>query len=620
MSVLNSFKSNKLFWQITLILFLITSFSFIFTFSFFLVTEQTNGKGSAINVSGSLRMQSYVTALTVAQSATMPKEQREEVIHKELAEFERRLLSPGLTDGIPHDLDDPLRKSYIDIYNAFFHSVEPMAQEVILDPDHIQLFLTRIHFFVQKIDLFVAELEQDLEERMNFLKTGLLATMLIAVLLGAGLLYYFQKVLFTPLRELSLIASEVRRGNFNQRSTYKEKNEIGQLSDNMNFMIQDLSRMYGSLEQQVREKTADLDQRNRSLNLLYQLKESLGVAELHSIDLRQALNLVNKNLGSFCSAIYLHSGSTDSLRLSAFSLLGEEQGMSVITQKILNQHIDLTKNACFSSEFEGHDCRFCLIPLISVEGNLLVAFNSFEGTRADRHLLRSIAQNFADAINNAQKTEEGFKLALYEERSTIARELHDSIAQSLAFSKIQLSRLTASLKGGQSNEEIDAIIQELKEGVTTAYKQLREVLTTFRLKPESADIRKTIWEILEDFSNRSGIRYELKNHLLGYELNPNAQIHLLQILREALVNVEKHAHADFVSIVIAPDGSNKMKLEITDNGVGFKKQQKHGHFGLNIMQERAKAMDGEIAYENITPHGARVILKFNLSSGKEINP
>lgn len=117
----------------------------------------------------------------------------------------------------------------------------------------------------------------------------------------------------------------------------------------------------------------------------------------------------------------------------------------------------------------------------------------------DRELLRSIAREFALAINNSEKNVESRRLILFEERSTIARELHDSIAQSLSFSRIQITRLDAALKNKSDEAEVRSILDELKLGVITAYQQLRSVLTTFRLKPKSPDLRENILSSLDEF-------------------------------------------------------------------------------------------------------------------------
>ena len=155
-----------------------------------------------------------------------------------------------------------------------------MALETIQQPQKIHEFLNTVPKFVSVIDTFVFDLEQDLESKSNFIHAGLIAFMLLAFVLYFGVRYFLRHTLFEPLEDLANLASSVRNGDFTKSSTYRKHNEIGTLSESMNFMIRDLSRMYSSLEEQVREKTADLNRQNKALNLLYGLKNVLG-AELN---------------------------------------------------------------------------------------------------------------------------------------------------------------------------------------------------------------------------------------------------------------------------------------------------------------------------------------------------
>lgn len=129
------------------------------------------------------------------------------------------------------------------------------------------------------------------------------------------------------------------------------------------------------------------------------------------------------------------------------------------------------------------------------------------------------------------------RLAVLEERSTIARELHDSIAQSLSFSKIQLLRLRRALMPGAPQGMAQEVLLELDHGISTAYRQLREVLSAFRLQLSGAGFPGAVNTAVDAFRNRTGLEITVKNALIGVELSSNDQIHFIQILREALANV-----------------------------------------------------------------------------------
>ena len=603
--------SHSLFWQISCFLLVVTAFTFGALFLVLQISEDSTGKGSAINVSGSLRMQSYVLALTVARSSEDTEVVRSKDIKAAIAEFERRLNLPGLTQAIPEESDNELRKSYDLISSDFYSKIKPMAIETIQQPQKIHEFLNTVPKFVSVIDTFVFDLEQDLESKSNFIHAGLIAFMLLAFVLYFGVRYFLRHTLFEPLEDLANLASSVRNGDFTKSSTYRKHNEIGTLSESMNFMIRDLSRMYSSLEEQVREKTADLNRQNKALNLLYGLKNVLG-AELNRSVLEKALDFCSENLEALSCAVYLRNDGDKTLRLAArFSHhpIDPEE----IRKFFEGQNVSFEKYNFFKKEVLGKDCTLVLVP--GAVGTTRLSFAAIFCGEApvhiDRELLRSIAREFALAINNSEKNVESRRLILFEERSTIARELHDSIAQSLSFSRIQITRLDAALKNKSDEAEVRSILDELKLGVITAYQQLRSVLTTFRLKPKSPDLRENILSSLDEFKERSGIDYSVENQIQSFELDAQSHVHLLHILREALTNVEKHSRASAVEVTFKPIGEYSFEMRVSDNGQGFDLKSKKGHYGLEIMHERAKVLGGELHVEPVIPHGTSVVLRFN---------
>ncbi len=304
----NRKHSNALFLQLSALLAIVSVTAIAFIFAIFLFSEESSGKGSAINVSGSLRMQSYVMALAVANSNATDDVQRATTVGNAVIEFERRLLSPGLVDAIPSFANDPIRRSYENIKKNFYVNIRPLAEQVIISPKNKTLFLQSIPAFVEEVDAFVLDLETLLEERVQTLKLGLTITMFLALLIGVVFLLYLYWVLFRPLHDLSNIASEVRSGNFSIRSNYSKKNEIGYLCESMNYMIQDLSRLYESLEEQVRIKTADLDERNKALNLLYTLRSTLSEKELNRELLHNTLWLIAQHFKTDDCSIILFRG------------------------------------------------------------------------------------------------------------------------------------------------------------------------------------------------------------------------------------------------------------------------------------------------------------------------
>jgi two-component system nitrate/nitrite sensor histidine kinase NarX len=211
-------------------------------------------------------------------------------------------------------------------------------------------------------------------------------------------------------------------------------------------------------------------------------------------------------------------------------------------------------------------------------------------------LAQIIGRHIAAALAAEEGRDEHRRLALLEERSAIARELHDSLAQSLSYTKIQLARLSALVGRSADGAEAREVVDELRTGVSSAYRQLRELLTTFRLQLTGKGLRSALVQAVDDFRDRTAVAVELRDELVGVELSANEQIHVLQVVREALANIEHHAHAQraWVRLVrLGEEQGGAIEAIVEDDGIGIDaaRSPRH-HFGLAIMRDRARALGG----------------------------
>jgi two-component system nitrate/nitrite sensor histidine kinase NarX len=214
----------------------------------------------------------------------------------------------------------------------------------------------------------------------------------------------------------------------------------------------------------------------------------------------------------------------------------------------------------------------------------------------------------SNALINMRRTEEKHRLAVLEERSVIARELHDSIAQSLSYLQIQVTRLEKSLERGGDTR---AIADELKRGLNGAYRELRELIVTFRLRIDARGFNVALQETVAEFSAKLGFPVRLRNALSGIVLSGNEEMHVIRIIREALANIEHHAAAKSASVNIAVDADHAVAVRIADDGKGFDSYKTPAnHFGVNIMYDRAAILDGRLAVDTAPGAGTAVTLNF----------
>jgi two-component system nitrate/nitrite sensor histidine kinase NarX len=225
------------------------------------------------------------------------------------------------------------------------------------------------------------------------------------------------------------------------------------------------------------------------------------------------------------------------------------------------------------------------------------------------YLLETIASVLAHAISNVSRDVRDRRMALFEERNSIARELHDSLAQSLSYMKIQLARLQAVLPPELSQSDIAEIAQGIREGIDSAYRQLRELLTTFRSPMHAHGLASTLEDLAEEFGSRSEVQISIDNRVPRMRLTVNEEMHVAQIVREALTNVIRHARATTAQVQLMSDG-HSMTVSIDDDGRGIDRTQgDEHHYGLAIMRERARSLGGRLELKP-AEQGSRVVLNF----------
>ena len=155
------------------------------------------------------------------------------------------------------------------------------------------------------------------------------------------------------------------------------------------------------------------------------------------------------------------------------------------------------------------------------------------------------------------------------------------------------------------------MLAELREGVNSAYRELRELLTTFRLGLGDEGFAGALRDTVAEFERRSGVHTTVTNELSRVELSANEQVHVLQVVREALTNIEHHARARHAWVRLQHCDASGIDVTIDDDGIGIRDMQcPQGHFGLAIMRDRARSVGGTLAIGRRKPAGTRVKLQF----------
>jgi signal transduction histidine kinase len=220
-------------------------------------------------------------------------------------------------------------------------------------------------------------------------------------------------------------------------------------------------------------------------------------------------------------------------------------------------------------------------------------------------LALSVANQAALAIESARLREQAERAAAFAERSRLARELHDSVTQSLYSVTLYAEAAARLLTSGQHLAAADHL-RELRDTAQEALREMR--LLIFELRPlvlEQSGLAAALQGRLDSVETRAGIHAEL--HVEGKERLPHTtQEELYHVAREALNNVLKHAHAQHVRIHLQ-FRDDATCLQVADDGVGFDPQaRKGGGLGLPGMKERVQKINGELQIESAPGQGTTV--------------
>ena len=226
-------------------------------------------------------------------------------------------------------------------------------------------------------------------------------------------------------------------------------------------------------------------------------------------------------------------------------------------------------------------------------------------------LLTSIAHHLGIAIERYHNDEMYRQHLIKDERTRIAHELHDSLAQTLASLRFQVRILDETLHQGDESttwQQLERIEGSLDEANT----ELRGLIANFRAPTYDQNLLASIKKIVNQFRNETGIKTFLQNEWSNTELSRENETQILRIIQEALWNIRKHSEAKTVRIMLKGCISGRCHILIEDDGIGINKKiygSLGEHIGLTIMQERASRIGGTLRVESEPGEGTRIMLE-----------
>lgn len=554
------------------------------------LSERADSDALAINVAGSLRMQTFKLAMLSEQS-TAP----------EYAAARDKLIQSWQHPVFSHmKITNP--ELNLKFVKARQHWLALEPRLAALQPSE-RLF--QVQRQVNDIEVLVTTIQQDAEHKVRMLRIVQIFALFTTVFLAAVVLHWLRNRVEQPLTELTRVAHRIGQGDFTCRVEPQEQDELGVLAQTLNKMSDAIASMYGSLQKRVDAQTHALQVSNTKLQFLYDMVRDLSI---ETVD-RARLDKIVQQLQQVVAV--------KDIELCLLTEQGNRPYLQILADANHEECRRASCDDCNSASDKGQIddsgwvYRFQVQREPQHHGVLVVRTHKTEKLSDwQLQLFRSVAGHIAIALSLKQDQEQSRRLVLMQERTVIARELHDSLAQALSYLKIQVTRLNKAIEK-QRPDLLQDITDELKQGLDNAYRQLRELLTTFRLKVEGGGVEAAMQQAVVVLAEQSGIRFRVDYQLSNIPLSPQEEIHLLQIVREASQNAVHHSRGTEVLVRLKQDDDKWVELCVEDNGVGISDQaEKINHYGLAIMQERSRQLHGTLTVERRQEGGTGVYFRF----------
>ena len=436
--------------------------------------------------------------------------------------------------------------------------------------------------------------------------------------------------------DLSAWAESLRMGDLSERMpTYNELSPSYQIRLRLNEITGDYQKLSLRLEQRYFRQQLYIKQKKHYLKVLYDVASCIN----GSHDLEDLLNqflVTLKNVVKAEAATVRLLDDNNQMRLVASIGLTDDV---VEKERIMPAPECLCGKAALSGDikirsnvkkcglrigihfFKDDEVELVAVPL-QYRNKTLGIYNLFVDKKHhpliedEYELLLSIGQHLGMAIEKSSLDGEARLLSIMEERTRMAHELHDSLAQTLASLRYKVRLFDDSLRTGK-DELIWSELEGLEGSIDNANIELRSLITDFRAPIDGKGIVRALERLAQRFEMETGLEVFFYENWHLEDLPRKLEIEVVRIVQEALVNIRKHSQAKTIRILIYSSIEGECRILVEDDGIGMKdslvnKPNDAGeHIGLSVMQERAARINAEIQFESEEGEGTLIQLNFN---------
>ena len=458
-----------------------------------------------------------------------------------------------------------------------------------------------------------------------------LALWSLAALALAG--YRLHARLLTPLLRLETGVARICQGEPGASAVLRPAGVLDVLAGDVLGLNQELADLYEDMDRRVASQTVRLAQKTAAIKILYDVAAGINAAESLDGLLLRFLRMLKEMVNGRAATVRLVMEDGRRRLVGSIGLdngLVDERDMAPVDLCLCGNVLSPGDILCNSDErfcsrlygrrmFRGDEIEVVTVPL-EHHDELLGLYTIFVdkpgvGEREDiLELVFSIGHHLGIAVAKYRSDTHARRLSIIEERNSLAHELHDSLAQTLASLRFQGNLLADSLASATLPETARTDLERLRGGLDEAHTELRSLLTSFRAPIDRLGLAAALEKLTERFAQHTGRHVLFQNHCRPFTLSATTELQVTRIAQEALANIRKHSRAQTVRVLLTRAGEGDYVLLVEDDGVGFRSPEtgcREGErIGLSIMRERARRIGAELRIESEPEEGTRIELQF----------
>lgn len=420
------------------------------------------------------------------------------------------------------------------------------------------------------------------------------AAAVASLALVAALFAVNRRALVEPIRGIAQWASRIRQGDFSARLEAGRTGLYG-LTDDINRLAEWLESLAESKNRELLEQAARLKTQTHLVRLLYDISgnfsHNAGAAELMARSAAPMAEVLEARRVEF----FRLDGSGDQpVQVAASGAAGPAADFRCVKIPLR-----------FSAKDYG-ECR------------VWFAAGRFPLPDEFSQLLYNLGRNIAMALERIDLHAESARLSRMRERTHLANELHDSLAQTIAGLRFRVRALDDVLRQRDWQAAWEQM-KTLENLLAEANAELLSLIRYFRAPIDPGGLRPAIQAVVERFRSQSGIALFFQDQWGEVEIPEKWQLEIVRIIQEALTNIRKHSRARNARVLLGVHREGRYTALVEDDGDGFvaadsadsaTPADSAARIGLSVMAQRAQSIGADFQIDSEPGEGTRILLSF----------